>query len=181
MSVTLSVRMFLFAHTKNTNTNRKYKQVFKTFTYVWYWACKKLNSSLIRSNVSTMVNFRGPCGGGPYIIFGKVRSISKTSKSQSSKSNNAERDKEIKVGENKNKDGILEVNIWSEGKICSSFDFYINGWQSGKSRSMASSIWMCVEIECVWMYFYRLHVTYPRRRVPHRCRIHFFVIEDLNC
>ena len=35
------------------------------YTYEWYCACRKLNSSLIRSNVSAIVNFNGPCGGGP--------------------------------------------------------------------------------------------------------------------
>lgn len=39
-------------------------------------------------------------------------------------------------------------------------------------------MWMCVEVECV--SFNRLHVTYPRRRVPHRCRIHFSVCVELN-
>lgn len=34
-------------------------------TYEWYCACRKLNSSLIRSSVSAMVNFSGPWGGGP--------------------------------------------------------------------------------------------------------------------
>ena len=34
-------------------------------TYEWYCACRKLNSSLILSNVSAIVNFIGPCGGGP--------------------------------------------------------------------------------------------------------------------
>lgn len=36
-----------------------------TSTYEWYCACRKLNSSLILSSVSAIVNFMGPCGGGP--------------------------------------------------------------------------------------------------------------------
>jgi hypothetical protein len=35
-------------------------------TYEWYCACRKLNSSLIRSQFSATVNFSCPgCGGGP--------------------------------------------------------------------------------------------------------------------
>jgi hypothetical protein len=35
--------------------------------YLWYWACKKLNSSLMRSHVSVTVNLNGcPGCGGPY-------------------------------------------------------------------------------------------------------------------
>jgi hypothetical protein len=35
-------------------------------TYEWYCACRKLNSSLIRSQVSATVNLSCPgCGGGP--------------------------------------------------------------------------------------------------------------------
>lgn len=36
--------------------------MFTFHTYLWYWACKKLNSSLIRSMDSTMFNLKG-CGG----------------------------------------------------------------------------------------------------------------------
>lgn len=37
-------------------------------TYEWYWAWRKLNSSLILSSVSAMVNFKGPPPeGGAYI------------------------------------------------------------------------------------------------------------------
>lgn len=35
-------------------------------THEWYCAWRKLNSSLILSNVSAIVNFSGPWGGGPY-------------------------------------------------------------------------------------------------------------------
>lgn len=42
---------------------------------------------------------------------------------------------------------------------------------------MTSCRWMCAEVE--WVRFY-LHITYPRRRVPHRCRIHFSVCVELN-
>lgn len=34
-------------------------------TYVWYCCWRKLNSSFIRSSVSAIVNFIGPCCGGP--------------------------------------------------------------------------------------------------------------------
>lgn len=54
----------------------------------------------------------------------------------------------------------------------------MNGWHSGRSRgSVTSCRWMCAEVE--WVRFY-LHITYPRRRVPHRCRIHFSVCVELN-
>lgn len=41
------------------------KIIKKKNTYEWYCACRKLNSSLILSSVSAIVNFIGPCGGGP--------------------------------------------------------------------------------------------------------------------
>ena len=37
-------------------------------TYLWYWACKKLNSSLIRSIDSTMFSLKG--GGGAWLVGG---------------------------------------------------------------------------------------------------------------
>lgn len=48
--------------TKIRNVNKDY-----LYTHAWYWVCKKLNSSLMRSKVSAIVNFIGPAGGwGPY-------------------------------------------------------------------------------------------------------------------
>lgn len=40
--------------------------IYKAFTYVWYCAWRKLNSSFIRSSVSAIVNLIWPAwGGGP--------------------------------------------------------------------------------------------------------------------
>lgn len=58
-----------------SNKCNKYKSIFNfeikfieiLNTYVWYCACKKLNSSLILSSVSAIVNLIcPPWGGGPW-------------------------------------------------------------------------------------------------------------------
>ena len=46
-------------------------------SYLWIWACKKLNSSLIRSHVSVTVNLNGACPGcGPCVKLCKISLVS---------------------------------------------------------------------------------------------------------
>lgn len=75
---------------------KKYQQTKKTkTTYVWYCACKKLNSSFILSSVSAIVNLIGPCWGGPW--------------------NHKKKEKKIKAKKKKNK--LISAVIFQENNF----------------------------------------------------------------
>lgn len=64
----------LNTHSLRSNLNIKYYCYFYCYyTHLWYCACKKLNSSLIRSQFSVTVNLNGCVGcGGPCKINRKI-------------------------------------------------------------------------------------------------------------
>lgn len=63
--VHLICRIWFFILKVNALDTYQIKSTTKIITYEWYCAWRKLNSSLILSNVSAIVNFSGPWGGGP--------------------------------------------------------------------------------------------------------------------
>lgn len=66
----------------------------------------------MRSNVSTMVNFKGPCGGGPCINWFDKKIQIQIEQMEKPTSYGYGRKRKKKIEERKNKDnGMLEINI----------------------------------------------------------------------
>lgn len=65
--ITFRYYFILNTHSLHSNFNLKfYCYYYCYYTHLWYCACKKLNSSLIRSQFSVTVNLNGCVGcGGP--------------------------------------------------------------------------------------------------------------------